>query len=218
MGGGFVEARAFANRAGAGFLVLESLVAALLVEFGLDGGFEIMVAGAKAFPDLAKSSAVLAPAVRGVEGKEAGVEGLERALAREAVHLGAERGGFALGIDEAGGAFAEAEGLADEVVGFFQIRRVEFANDGIDGVFLKALEFLEGVHGDAVAIDDEGFNALAGGGAGDLGVEAFAAFHEVREDFNRALGGVGADFLGDGGGGAAGDGDIAVGAKLGAEF
>ena len=218
MGGGFVEARAFANRAGAGFLILESLVAALLVEFGLDGGFEIMVGGAKAFPDLAKTSAVLAPAVRRVEGKEAGVEGLEGALARGAIHLGAERGGFALGIDEAGGAFAKAEGLAHEVVGFFQIRRIEFADDGVDRVFLEALEFLEGVHGDAVAIDDKSFDALAGGGAGDLGVEAFAALHEVREDFDRALGGAGADLLGDGGGGAARNGDIALGAKLGAEF
>jgi hypothetical protein len=55
MGRGFVEARAFANRAGAGLLILESLVAALLVEFGLDGGFEIVVGGTKAFPDLASA-------------------------------------------------------------------------------------------------------------------------------------------------------------------
>ena len=40
MRGRFVEACAFADRAGAWFIVLEAFVAALLVEFGFDGGFE----------------------------------------------------------------------------------------------------------------------------------------------------------------------------------
>ena len=121
MRGRFIEACAFANRAGSGFIILQALVAALLVEFGFDGGFKFAFL-AETFPDLAESPAVVAPAVRGVEGEQARVEWLEGAAARRAIHLSAESGRFALCVFHAGGAFAHAEGLADEFVGFFCVR------------------------------------------------------------------------------------------------
>ena len=76
----FIEACAFADRAGSGFIILEAFVAALLVEFGFDGGFEFAFL-AESFPDLAEAPAVIAPAVRGVEREQARVEWFEGAAA-----------------------------------------------------------------------------------------------------------------------------------------
>ena len=217
MGGRFVEACAFADRAGAWFIVLEALVAALLVEFGFNRRLKVAVF-AEAFPDFAEAPAVVAPAVRGVEGEKARVERLERAAARRAVHLGAENGRFALGVLHARCAFAHAEGLAHEFVGFFCIRRGEFPDEGINRVFLEALEFLEALDWSRAAVNDESGYSLTGGGAGDVGVEAFAALDEVGENFDRSLCGVGVHLCGDGGRRAVFYGDIAFGAELRAEF
>ena len=217
MRGRFIEASAFADRAGSGFIVLKAFVAALLVEFGFDGGFEFAFL-AETFPDLAESPAMVAPAVRGVEGEQARVEWFECAAARRAIHLGAQDGRFALCVFHAGGAFAHAESLADEFVGFFCVRGREFPDEGVDRVFLEAFELFETLHRSRFAVHDESGDALTGGGAGDIRVEAFAALDEVGKNFDWSLGGVAIHFRSDGGRCAVFHSDIARRAELGAEF
>jgi hypothetical protein len=116
------------------------------------------------------------------------------------------------------GAFAHAESFANEFVRAFRIRRVELANEGIDRVFLEALQFLESLDGRLASIDDEGGDALSGGGAGDIRVKAFAAFDEVGKNFDWSLSGVGIDLRRDRRGRAVFDGNIARRAELRAEF
>ena len=192
-------------------------MASFFIQLRLDGAFKVFNRSESA-PNLTEPTAVRAPAMGGVEREQSRIKWLERTTARWAVHFRAEDGGNTLRIFYAGGAFADFQGLANEVVGCFGVRFSEFADERIDRVFLKAFEFLESLDSHEFAIDEKHRYALASCCAGDVGVIAFAGFNEIRKESDLTRSGFFRDLGGNRCRGATFYGDIAIWAILNTQF
>ena len=143
---------------------------------------------ATCFANHSMAAAICAPAVRTVEGEEAGVEDIEAARTSWAGALGAEYFRQVGGIHDPQHAFAKLQGSRDELFDFTGLAGgVNFADDEINVVFLEAYESgeLRGLH-DA-AIDVKFIASLPGGQRGDLVVEAFAAPDHGGHDAERLV-------------------------------
>ena len=219
MAGGAGEAFFFAVFV-VGVAAAASGEAAFFFEFGFELG-DVVAAGFGAVGvDLeAEASAVFAPAVGAVEGEEAGVEFFEGGAAAGAAHFGVEDLDGFVGEQEAEGAFAHFDGLLDEGAEFeFVGAFVDLGDDGVDGVLFEALELFEVEGALKLAVDEEGFDAVLAGVVGDFGVEAFAGFDERGHEVQAAFFREGSEGLYDGGDALLFDGEVALGAVLGAEL
>ncbi len=134
--GCFVDARSAADRARAGLPIAESFMTALLRELGLEWRIEFLAR--IVLPHFAKTAAMRAPTVRGVEGKEPRIEWLERPSAFRTIHFRADDVKFSPAVAHAGRPFANFERTADKLPGISS--REHFADQRIDRVFLEPLK------------------------------------------------------------------------------
>ena len=221
--GDFVEAGAFAVGAGDELVIVGAVEFAVVIEFGFGLGVESIgfVFGLSfGCGDLAVAAAGFAPAAGGVEGEVRGVEGFEGAAGDGADAGGGEDVDLILVIEDAEGAFADADGVGDGVAERLEATAgfLEVADFDVHVVLLESLEALEAFDVFPLHVDEEAGVAVAAGPIGDFGVEAFAAADDGGEDGDGAFGEVLADCFGDGLLGLRDDGDAGLRAVLDAEF
>ena len=135
-----------------------------------------------AFRDAAVAAAFRAPAVRGVEGEEAGIEFLEGLVAGRAARFGGEEDELFVGGEEFDEAFADVRGRAIEC-SEVSVRKIRLGldlaeicrDDDIDVVFLEAFEAGEAFGVLELLVDEQAGESLFERPLGDLGVVAFFA-------------------------------------------
>ena len=211
--GDSIEPCSVAGRAGLGFSAFEGFALAFHIKLLFESGFE---AGIDAlFPYFAEASALGAPAVRGVEGKHSGVEFFKAHAAFGASAFGAQNGAFVLRIHDADGAFSDGQrGFYERVA----IAAACLADEDFDGVLDEPFELHRGVHFPQFTVHEQRGELMALGPFCDIGVKAFARFHEGGEKAELPAFAKCFDFAGDGVGRLFFDRAVAVGAVLRAEF
>ena len=196
--GGFVEAASVAIGAGDEFLVGGAIEFAFVVEFGLGFGVVAigfgfgMAVGSRRHGAVA--AAGLAPTSRGVEGEVGGIEFLEGASGGGGDPRGGEDVELVFLVEEADGAFADAEGGGEVVLEGEELGLAGNARHlDVDVVFLEAGEALKAIDGFPLLIDEETGVAMTSGPLGDIGVVAFAATNDGGEEGGVAGAKVGAE-------------------------
>ena len=123
--------------------------------------------------------------MRRVERKESRIEFLESAAAARATHLRAHDREAIFRVEQMRGAAADLERALHQIARFKDAFRINHPDDGVDRVFLEALEFAKLRDRDQLAIDVERVKALSLGPARHFGVKTFARLDQRREHLER---------------------------------
>src|SRR4029077_399456 len=171
---GFIDACSTADRTRTCFAIIKNLVAAFLGELGFEFRVEVLLR--IVLPHLSKAAAMRAPAVRRVEGEKPRIERLKGASALRAIHFRADDVKLPFSVSNASRAFADFKRPADEISRV--AARQNFADQGVDRVFLKPLELREAGHRRKRAGPKEETDTIARRPVGNSCMEALACFDQ----------------------------------------
>ena len=211
---GFIDACSTADRTRTCFAIIKNLVAAFLGELGFEFRIEVLLR--IVLPHLSKAAAMRAPAVRRIKGEKPRIQRLKGAAALRAIHFRADDVKLPFAVPNASRAFADFKRPTDEIPRV--AARQNFADQGIDRVFLKPLELRKAGDRRDRAVHKEKIDTIARRPLGNSCMEALACFDQRGKDLNRAAAGESLNGSGNGGKRLLFDGDTAVRTMLRAEL
>ena len=182
-----VESCAGARWAWRSFSFVERFALAFEIEFLFECGFQTRVDAL--LPHFAKATALEAPAMWRVVGKETRVEFLKRLPAVRARVLGAEDRPFPLRIHCADGAASDGKRALHQLLDALPLlalyaRRRVFSNEHLDGVLAETLQLFKIGDLHEPSIHQQRVEALTLRPLRNVGVKAFPCFDECSENFH----------------------------------